>query len=288
MWKTVMWPAMMAVLVTFNEQPHAKELAAGQGKDTPDFLDNLANMLVDKLVDKLVEAHDQDTMDKFVNNRLVNKLIRYRCGKKDEEKKRIILGREYMILGNTGIPGAEMERLDMPLKIRKGPPAGSIVIMLQGPYRGKRVVVLKKLSSKTNKYGDTYPHEILITGPAKINGVPVQKVELQYLRPTGTKVDIDGVVDDDTLIGKIEEVPYMVEYLKAPWSVTRDGIKEVHWRKCPVSVVTDSGLDNRQDLTIDDERHPMGGLPAPHLQTLPPSVMEQAMNHPIPGDPARR
>merc|ERR1712203_684381 len=57
---------------------------------------------------------------------------------------------------------------------------GSVVILLSGRFRGRRVVVLKALDSGL----------LLVTGPYKLNGVPMKRVNAAYVLPTSTKVDV--------------------------------------------------------------------------------------------------
>eukprot|EP01114_Cavostelium_apophysatum_P009081 TRINITY_DN22157_c0_g1_i1.p1 TRINITY_DN22157_c0_g1~~TRINITY_DN22157_c0_g1_i1.p1 ORF type:complete len:245 (-),score=53.27 TRINITY_DN22157_c0_g1_i1:35-769(-) len=142
--------------------------------------------------------------------------------------------------GPSSYPTADAARTRAPKKnhpvykraLRSSITPGTVLILVAGKYMGKRVVFLKQLDSGL----------LLVTGPVKINGVPLGRIDQAYVIATSTKVDISGVkvpesVNDAYFTKKAEKKP------KTEAQFFADEKKEKTVEKRPERVANQKAVD---------------------------------------------
>ncbi|MCJ1422170.1 hypothetical protein MMC29_000049 [Sticta canariensis] len=89
-----------------------------------------------------------------------------------------------------------------PAKPRANLQPGTILILLAGRFRGKRVILLKHLPQGV----------LLVTGPFKVNGVPLRRVNARYVISTSAKVELKGI--DEKTVEKVGKEGYFTREKK--------------------------------------------------------------------------
>jgi len=131
-----------------------------------------------KILCPWMDANKEDNVSKKIE---AKKPVVQKFGKGEREIKN--LGPHGYPADDTPTPVPSRKSHHRPTRLRKSITPGTVLILLAGRFRGKRVVFLKQLNSGL----------LLVTGPYKINGVPARRVNQAYVIATSTKVNLSGV-----------------------------------------------------------------------------------------------
>lgn len=109
-----------------------------------------------------------------------------------------LLGFGFWVRVDADVRYLQARKAIRPWKPRSSLQPGTVLILLAGRFRGKRVILLKTLDQGV----------LLVTGPFKINGVPLRRVNARYVIATSLKVDLTGI--DEAKLEEISRPKYFV------------------------------------------------------------------------------
>ncbi|KAL3116307.1 hypothetical protein niasHT_002390 [Heterodera trifolii] len=119
------------------------------------------------------KAKHAQTAEKFVVKKI--------GGEKNGGKRKVLKKKESKLLPQ--VPSVQIKNKNRPKKVplRKSISPGSVLIILAGRHRGKRVIFLKQLPKSGL---------LLVTGPLKLNATPLRRIAQAFVIATKTKLDI--------------------------------------------------------------------------------------------------
>jgi len=105
-------------------------------------------------------------------------------GEKNGKERKVLKTKGPKFLPQVANVAKIIHRKPTKVPLRSSITPGTILILLVGPHRGKRVVFLKQLEKSGL---------LLVTGPLKLNATPLRRVAQAFVIATKTHLDIAGV-----------------------------------------------------------------------------------------------
>jgi len=128
-----------------------------------------------KLEKPLTRKPAEKTEDKYVTKKI--------GGAKNGGERRVLVNPGGRFLPQVRRVIKKQRRNPKSQPLRSSITPGTILIVLAGRHRGKRVIFLKQLESGL----------LLISGPLRYNSTPIRRIAQAFVIATKTKVDISGV-----------------------------------------------------------------------------------------------
>ena len=114
---------------------------------------------------------------------------------RDELRKRLVHRKNWYPISDAKTNFSRKSKTPKPYRNRRSLVPGQVLILLSGRFRGRRVVYLKTLPSNL----------LLVSGPYKLNGVPLKRVNPAYVIATQTKVNVGSLNSVSALDDKFFE-----------------------------------------------------------------------------------
>ncbi|TKR68424.1 hypothetical protein L596_024413 [Steinernema carpocapsae] len=102
-------------------------------------------------------------------------------GDKNGGERKVLVNKPARFLPETGVAYKKIHNPAQQVPLRKSITPGTVLIVLAGNHKGKRVVFLKQLEKSGL---------LLVTGPLKLNRCPMRRIAQAFVIATKTKVDV--------------------------------------------------------------------------------------------------
>uniref|UniRef100_A0A1I8A7R6 Large ribosomal subunit protein eL6 n=1 Tax=Steinernema glaseri TaxID=37863 RepID=A0A1I8A7R6_9BILA len=105
-------------------------------------------------------------------------------GDKNGGERKVLINKPARFLPETGVAYKKVHNEAQKVPLRKSITPGTVLIVLAGNHKGKRVVFLKQLEKSGL---------LLVTGPLKLNRCPMRRIAQSFVIATKTKIDVSKV-----------------------------------------------------------------------------------------------